>query len=207
MIFAINCEICRMQKITFSDIENLLKADRSVRRFDASRHISLDALERIVGLTRYCASARNLQPLRYMAISETEDCDALFPLLSWAGYYEWWPGPDIDQRPTGYIIQCLDTSLTANPMCDDGLHLQAMTMGATAWGMGCCIIKAFNATKLKELFKLPDYIEPRYVLAVGYPAEKTAIVEMGAYGNYKYYRDKDDTQCVPKRSLEEILLK
>lgn len=192
--------------IGFEEYRSLLEADRSVRRFDSSRSIEKERLLELVELTRFCASGRNLQPLRYRVVSDSEECDALFPALAWAGYYSNWDGPEPSERPVAYLVQCLDTTLTDNPMCDDGLNLQAITLGARTLGIACCIIKAFNKKMLTEALSLPDNMEPRYVLALGYPAERVRIVELLPGGDYRYFRDSDDTQCVPKRTVEELLI-
>ncbi len=189
-----------------NSFEQLLLADRSVRRFKSDIEITRELLERLVGLTRYCASGRNLQPLRYRIVDCPKEKDAIFPLLKWAGYYTEWDGPELSQRPAAYLIQCLDTDLTESCLCDDGLNLQAITLGATALGLGACIIKAFNAPALAEVLDLPEQLKPLYVLALGVPAEETKIVPM-TDGDYKYFRDEADAQCVPKRSLEELIIK
>ena len=189
-----------------NSFEHLLLADRSVRRFKSDIEITRELLERLVGLTRYCASGRNLQPLRYRIVDCPKEKDAIFPLLKWAGYYTEWDGPELSQRPAAYLIQCLDTDLTESCLCDDGLNLQAITLGATALGLGACIIKAFNAPALAEALDLPEQLKPLYVLALGVPAEETKIVPM-TDGDYKYFRDEADAQCVPKRSLEELIIK
>ena len=44
------------------------------------------------------------------------------------------------------------------------------------------------------------------MLALGYPKEDVRIVDMAADGDFKYYRDADDTQCVPKRFLADLLI-
>ena len=189
-----------------NSFEHLLLADRSVRRFKSDIEITRELLERLVGLTRYCASGRNLQPLRYRIVDCPKEKDAIFPLLKWAGYYTEWDGPELSQRPAAYLIQCLDTDLTESCLCDDGLNLQAITLGATALGLGACIIKAFNAPALAEVLDLPEQLKPLYVLALGVPAEETKIVPM-TDGDHKYFRDEADAQCVPKRSLEELIIK
>ncbi len=189
-----------------NSFEHLLLADRSVRRFKSDIEITRELLERLVGLTRYCASGRNLQPLRYRIVDCPKEKDAIFPLLKWAGYYTEWDGPELSQRPAAYLIQCLDTDLTESCLCDDGLNLQAITLGATALGLGACIIKAFNTPALAEVLDLPEQLKPLYVLALGVPAEETKIVPM-TDGDYKYFRDEADAQCVPKRSLEELIIK
>ncbi|MCM1520472.1 MAG: nitroreductase family protein [Lachnoclostridium sp.] len=190
----------------FESLRNLLIANRSVRRFDNSRRISCSTVEELVELTRYCASGRNLQPLRYRIVTDSAECEALFPLLAWAGYYTDWDGPAEMERPVAYLVQCLDTELTKNCLCDDGLQLEAITLGATARGIAGCIIKSFNKAGLQSALNLAERYEPRYVLALGYPAEKVKIVELGTDGDYKYYRDKDSTQCVPKRQLSDLII-
>ncbi len=190
----------------FNILRELLETNRSVRRFDTSRSIARDTILKLVELTRYCASGRNAQPIRYRIIDNADSCNRLFPLLAWAGYYTDWSGPSETERPVAYLIQCLDTEITANQLCDDGLQLEAITLGATALGLNACIIKAFNAGKLSEEMDLPARYRPLYVVALGYAAEKTRIVEMPADGDFKYFRNTADEQCVPKRSLKELII-
>lgn len=190
----------------FEILRQLLEADRSVRRFDASRRIDSQTLCELVALTRLCASGRNAQPLRYRLVTDENECRKLFPALAWAGYYKDWDGPDETQRPTAYLIQCLDTELGKDCLCDDGLQLQAITLGATAKGLSGCIIKAFNKTAVTEVLHISPRYLPRYVLALGYAAEKVRLVEMGSDGDFRYYRDSESTQCVPKRALNDIII-
>lgn len=190
----------------FNSFYELLKGDRSVRRFDASREITPDTLRQLVELTRYCASGRNAQPLRYRIVHDEAERDAVFTHLAWAGYYQDWAGPSEGERPTAYLIQCLDTTLGKDCLCDDGLHLQAITLGARTLGISGCIIKAFNAKGVADALAIVGRYAPRYVLALGYPKENVRIVDMAADGDFKYYRDADDTQCVPKRPLSALLI-
>lgn len=189
----------------FDQLSALLASDRSVRRFREDLAIDESVLRRLIGLTRYCASGRNAQPLRYRLVTHPADRDLLFPLLKWAGYYTDWDGPAPGERPAAYLIQCLDTAFGANCLCDDGLQLQAISLGATALGLGGCIIKAFNAEETARVLQIPSNLTPRYVYALGVPAERTRIVDI-VDGDFKYFRDADDTQCVPKRPLEDLII-
>lgn len=190
----------------FGTLMSLLEADRSIRRFDHLRPIGDSTLRRLVDLTRYCASGRNLQPLRYRLVSDPTECDALFPALAWAGYYKDWAGPAPSEQPVAYLVQCLDTDLTVNCLCDDGLQLQAITLGAAALGIGGCIIKSFNRKVLTEVLNLPGHLDPLYVLALGYPAETARIVPLGPDGDIRYYRSPASEQCVPKRPLDQLII-
>lgn len=190
----------------FSILKNLLITNRSVRRFDHSRAIQPSTVAELIDLTRYCASGRNLQPLRYRIVTDPAECADVYPHLAWAGYYKDWDGPDEKERPVAYLIQCLDTALCQNCLCDDGLQLEAITLGAASLGIAGCIIKAFNKQMISEVLDIPSRYEPRYVLALGYPAEKATIVDLGEDGDIKYYRDDASTQCVPKRPLSELII-
>lgn len=192
----------------FVILSDLLKADRSYRRFDENYKIERETLRKLVGLTVYCASGRNLQPMKYFMVDDEETCSMIFPLLKWAGYLSDWDGPEIGERPTAYLVQCLDKDLTGNYLCDDGLQLQAITLGAVALGLGCCIIKSFNAIKLKEGLGLPSHLEPLNVVAIGKPAEKVVIEKMSETNpdDVKYYRTPDGIHHVPKRGLDELLI-
>lgn len=191
----------------FDILKNLLIANRSVRRFDNSRKISNEEVSALVDLTRFCASGRNLQPLRYRIVTESEECDRLFPALAWAGYYKDWDGPEENERPAAYLVQCLDTGLAENCLCDDGLQLEAITLGATAKNISCCIIKAFNREKVISELNLPSNMNPRYVLALGYAAERIVLEDLKTDGDYRYYRDPESTHHVPKRTLDQLIIK
>lgn len=197
-----------MEKNSFEVLKELLKKDRSYRRFDENHIVDRETLLRIVELTRYCASGRNLQPLKYYIVNDGETSEKIFPLLKWAGYLQDWDGPENGERPSAYLIQCLDTTLTKNYLCDDGIQLQTLTLGAVAQGLGCCIIKSFDSIKLKEILGMPDHLEPLYVVAIGRPVEKVVIEDMDLTDNrdIKYYRTPDGIHHVPKRALDELVL-
>ena len=51
-------------------IEQLVRATRTVRRFQEERGLERDVLAGLVDLARLGGSARNAQPLRYMIVVE-----------------------------------------------------------------------------------------------------------------------------------------
>lgn len=191
----------------FGQYRELLKCNRSIRRYKQSEQIDLATLEQLVELTRYCASARNLQPVRYRIVSDPTECNAIFPALKWAGYLTEWAGPAEGEKPVAYLIQCIDTELTSNCLCDDGLQLQAIRLGATALGIGSCIIMAFNKEIISRELNIPERYKPRYVLPLGYPAETVKIVDLPTDGDIKYYRDNASVHYVPKRPLSQLIIK
>jgi nitroreductase len=191
----------------FELLKSCMESNRSYRRFDNSRRVEHATLTEVVGLTRFCSSAMNKQPLRYRIVCDADECAKVFPLLKWAGYLKDWDGPTESERPVAYLVQCLDTDCIASfPYCDDGLQLEAITLGLNALGLGGCIIKAFNAAKLAEALALPANLELRHVLAIGYPVEQVVIDDI-VDDDVKYWRDEKAVHHVPKRTLDEIIVK
>lgn len=191
---------------TYPLLVSLLKADRSYRRFDENFTVDKALLEKLVSLVRYTSSGRNAQPLKYRLVWKREEREEVFPTLAWAGYFHDWEGPAKGERPGAYLVQCLDTRYGENCLCDDGLQIQAITLGATAKGLGCCIIKAFNAPALEKILDLPAHLKPRYVIALGKPAERVVIEDMPGEpdADFKYYRTPDGVHHVPKRPVSEL---
>lgn len=190
----------------FGLIRDLLAADRSVRRFKADRVIEEGTLTELVDLARLCASSQNIQPLRYIPVTETADKDRLFPLLRWARHLKDWDGPTPDERPSAYLVQLTDTTLAPSLLCDCGLELQAITLGATALGINCCIIRNFSPAEVHAALGIDDRYKVEYVLALGYASETVRLEPMKAGQDHGYYRLPDGTHMVPKRSLEERLV-
>lgn len=190
----------------FELLREMMMNDRSVRRFDEQKAVDESELRQLVELTRYCASGRNLQPLRYRMVTADEELRLVGDNVKWAGYLTDWDGPAEGERPRAYLIQCLDTGLCQNPLCDDGLQLQTLTLGATAIGLRGCIIKSFNAAEIAAGLRLPERMKPLYVLALGYPVERVVIEPIGDDGDVKYYRSEDGTHHVPKRRAEDLVI-
>lgn len=193
----------------FKEFRELIRSNRSYRRFDESRRININTLSELIELTRYCASGRNLQPLKYRIVEDADEREKVYPLLKWAGYFSDWDGPAVGERPAAYLVQCLDTTLTANCLCDDGLQLEAITLGASALGIHGVIIKSFNVVELSKVLSIPEAFKPLYILALGYPAEEVLITDTdGSHdADIKYYRDEEGHHFVPKRPLSEIIIK
>ena len=187
-------------------LEKLLNSNRSYRRFRENERIPLEQLEELVGLTRLCASARNAQPLKYIPVRNEEKCGEIFETLSWAGYLTDWDGPEKGERPAAYLIQLLDTRISENCLCDDGIHIQTILLGAVEKGYGGCVIKSFRNERLREILQLPDCMKINYVIALGKPCETVVIEDMRG-NEYKYWRDVEQVHHVPKRSLDELLFK
>jgi len=187
-------------------IEDLIRKTRSCRRF-REEPISEEVLRRLVDLARISASAANLQPLKYLLSYEKEMNEVVFPELMWAGYMKEWDGPGEGERPSAYIIVLGDREIAKSFGCDHGIASQNIILGAANMGLGCCIISSVNRDNLRKALKIPDRFEILHVIALGKPGERIVIEEIGPGGDIKYWRDDSEIHHVPKRALDDIIVK
>jgi nitroreductase len=188
------------------NLKELILKTRSYRRFDESLRIDNSTMESLIDLARFAASGANKQPLKYIYFNSVKDCEKVFPYLAWAGYLTEWPGPDQSERPSGYIIILGDKSISEIFGVDHGIAAQTILLGATEAGLGGCIIASIKREELSNEFSIPDNFEILLVLALGKPVENVVIEDV-KNGEIKYWRDKDKTHHVPKRSLKELIIR
>ena len=188
------------------NVREALLRNRSCRRFYQDYIIPENDLLTIADAARLSPSGRNIQALKFLISCRPELNSRIFPTLAWAGYLTDWAGPEEGERPSAYIIQLLDKSITPNIMSEDcGITAQSMLLQATELGYGGCIIAAVRRKELHAALELDDRYTVMNVIALGKPKE-TVLIEDMKDGEYRYWRDADGTHHVPKRSLDELVI-
>jgi nitroreductase len=189
-------------------LEDLVLKNRSYRRFHEDVAVDTATLRELIGLARLSASARNLQPLRYVLCTDRDANAAVFSTLAWAGYLKDWPGPVEGERPAAYIVVLADTTLSVQAYVgvDHGLAVQNILLGAVERGLGGCIVGSVQRDRLRQILAIPDRYEILVVLALGKPKETVVIHPVGPDGDIKYWRDAGSVHHVPKRSLDELIV-
>ncbi|MCU0501780.1 MAG: nitroreductase family protein, partial [Anaerolineae bacterium] len=170
-------------------LADLVLKTRSYRRFYEDIAISIETLRELVNLARLSASARNMQPLKYVLCCNRETNAAVFSTLAWAGYLTDWPGPVEGERPTGYIVVLGDTGLSQSFGVDHGIAMQSILLGATEQGLGGCMIGSIQRERLRAILQISEQYEILNVVALGKPKETVVIDPVGPDGNIKYWRD------------------
>jgi nitroreductase len=82
-----------------------------------------------------------------------------------------------------------------------------MLLGAVEQGLGGCILGAVNREGLRRDLQIEAHLDILLVLALGKPKEEVRLEYIEAGGDTTYWRDADGVHHVPKRPLEEIILK
>ena len=181
----------------------LIKSRRTIRKFEQTP-LNGERLAAYVEAARVAPSAANRQPLKYVVVHSPHMTEEVFPLLRWAGYLPDY-APKEGEHPTAYIVICVDKDSSPNGAdLDVGAAAENMILAALADGVGSCWLGSVDRPKLAELLDIPSSLTISSVLALGYPKECPREVELET--DVKYYLE-GDTLCVPKRSLQEVLIK
>lgn len=187
-------------------LEDLIRKNRSCRRFIQSRSMDMNTLNELVNLARLSASGANLQPLKYVLSCNPEKNAEIFSCLVWAAYLKDWPGPLEGERPSGYIVVLGDTAIAQDFGCDHGIASQSILLGAREKGLAGCMMGAVNREKLRDVLNLSSQHKILLVLALGVPREEIVVEPLGADGSIRYWRDSRGVHHVPKRSLKDVVI-
>ncbi len=187
-------------------LSDLIRQNRSFRRFDQSLKIEMDTLRSLVDLARCSGSAANLQPLKYILSVEPVINERIFSCLAWAAYLKDWNGPEDGEKPTAYIVIMGDKSITDNFRCDHGIAAQSILLGAREIGLGGCMIASIHQRNIRSCLSIEPTHEVLLVIALGKPVEEVVLEPVPADGNIRYWRDSNGVHHVPKRSLDEIIV-
>ena len=191
-------------------LKDLIRANRSCRGYDESRKITREELLELVDCARLTASSINMQPICYYLAWEKEEVDRIQGLTKWAGALPQMELPHPGMRPTAFIVICQDTEVSASLakfQKDVGIAAQTMLLAATEMGLGGCMIGNFNPEKVRETLELEERFRPVLIIALGKPDETVVLTELKPGESYNYYRDENDVHYVPKRPLEELIIK
>jgi len=188
-------------------IKEFIYKNRSYRRFVQDAAIDMETLRELVDLARHSASGANRQPLKYILSCDAQTNARIFETLGWAGYLPDWAGPEDGERPGAYIVILGDKDVATQFFVDHGIACQSMLMGAVENGLGGCIIQSVNRKRLAGALNIADNFEILLVLALGKPREVVQVDYIDPDGDIKYWRDAEGVHHVPKRKLEDILVK
>ncbi|MBN1405236.1 MAG: nitroreductase family protein [Candidatus Omnitrophica bacterium] len=187
-------------------LKNLVKKCRSYRRFYENFEIGEATLRDLVDLARLASSGGNLQPLKYILTWQPLENSLVFPALKWAAYLKKWQGPPFGERPSAYIVILGDTQISDKFEYDCGIAAQNIMLGACEKDLGGCMISSVDKDLLRKKLSIPQQYEILLVIALGKPKEHVVIEEVKG-NDTKYFRDKNNMHYVPKRQLDDIILK
>jgi len=187
------------------DFEDVVTKRRTIRRFQ-QKFIPLELLKKIVDYGRLAPQGSNVQALEYVIITSATMRQKIFTTVKWAGALP--PEmrePEEGRRPMAYIVVLLNTTLKNDGFTDSGAAIENIVLGATNYGLGCCWMGAIDRNRIQSLLNLPSHHEVLYIISIGYPDEQSQLEPF--QGDFKYWKTEDGRMHVPKKSLDEVILK
>ena len=186
-------------------VYELILKRRTIRKFRQDK-IERSVLEKLINAARYAPSASNMQPIKYIIVEEPEKVEKVFQNVKWAAYIAPEGDPKEGEKPVAFIIILVDTEIKDSYYeLDIGAAAQNIFLTALEEGIGTCWMSAINRDEIRSIFKIPDRYIINTVIALGYIGENPIAED--ETGSIRYYKDKDGVLHVPKRKLEDIILK
>ena len=189
-------------------LKELVLKNRTYRRFFEEEIVSEDILRELVDLARTVPSTANSQALKFAFVTKEAEKEKVFENLGWAAALKDWDGPEKGERPSAYILVLCDQGIAKNKPIDDGIVAQTIMLGACEKGLGGCIFGNIKRKELSDALGIDmEEFSIDLVIAVGKPKETVVITEVGEDGSTDYYRDEKQIHYVPKRSLNDLIVK
>lgn len=144
----------------------------SVRQY-SDRAVEPEKMDYVLEAARLAPSAVNKQPWRILLIESKEKRQQLQNCYD----REWFK-----QAPL-YLIIC-GNHVESWKRAEDGkdhvdvdvaILTEHLCLAAAEQGLGTCWVCNFNVARCKQLFDLPDDLEPIVLLPLGYPADESVF--------------------------------
>ena len=147
---------------------DLIQQRYSVRRYQA-RPVEDEKLQQVLEAARMAPTAANRQPFRLLVVKTEGRQSELSRIYG----REWFT-----QAP---LVICACALPSEGWTRGDGknfsevdttIAMDHLILAAAALGLGTCWIAAFDPVSAKEIFNLPEDVEPLALTPLGYPADE-----------------------------------
>lgn len=137
----------------------------SVRKFE-DKPVEEEKLQKILEAGRVAPTAKNFQPTKIYVIKSDEALETLRGIT-----------PATFKAPVVLLVCTDEAAAWVNPfddfnsnVMDTSIIASHMMLETEDLGLGTTWVCWFDTAKVKEAFNIPDGIQPRCLLPIGYPA-------------------------------------
>jgi len=151
---------------------------RRVTRAFTGEAVSRDQLRRLLESARWAPSAGNRRIHKFVVVDDPATIQLIRSV-----------SPGMLARPAALIIICTDKNKAAvegvklaadsTTWIDVGAAAQNMMLAAHELGLGSCPTTSFSHSGVRATLHLPAYLEPEYIVQLGYPAPETRVMRAG----------------------------
>jgi nitroreductase len=144
----------------------------------ADRPVAAEDLRSLFEAARWSASSYNEQPWRYIVATKEEpaEFDRLLSCLV-DGNQAWARGAPVLALGCTVLTFALNGKPNAAAVHDLGLASASLTLEATARGLFVHQMIGIVPDRARELYRIPEGIEPKTGLAIGYAADPDTLPE------------------------------
>ncbi len=187
------------------DFEKLTIKRRTIRKYNGAA-VENEKLRKLVDYARVAPYGANMQPLKFRLVTDKAEVEMVYACIKWSGYHPE-DGPKANEQPPAYIAILADRSIKKGS-CDVELGTAGayIVLGAADMGLATCWLGAIDKEKITRILGLAENLELLNLIAVGYSEQQSFVEEMSE-GDVKYYNDAEGNLHVPKRALEDIIVK
>jgi len=161
------------------DFLELVKGRQSDRKFDPSRPVEKEKIERILEAARLAPSACNAQPWHFIVIDEPElknkVADAASAKLLGMNHFT-------KQAPVHIVVVEESVNLSSGiggwvkdkkfAHVDIGIAAAHIVLAAQSEGLGSCILGWFDETKMRSLLNIPSSKRVLLDIIIGYSQQE-----------------------------------
>ena len=184
------------------DAYRALVKRRTIRRFQEKK-VPFSLLKKCVNAARMAPTARNWQPLEFVAVSEKSQVKRLNEAVHFGGSVKE-KGRKKGEGPKAFIVIAADKEKYSDyTKMDVGIAAQSIVLTAWEAGLGACMMGAIERERVKGVLGIPKGFEVPLAIALGFPKEKPKAEKAGK--NLFYWVDEKGELHIPKRSLEKVL--
>ena len=186
------------------NVYDAIKKRRTVRKF-LQKSISENDLMQIIDSARLAPFGANLQPLKFLIVTDRDTRQKMYPHIKYAGYIPEW-NPDFEECPPVFAVVLNDTNIkpTSKSECDSGAAIMSMCLAATELVIDSCWLGAVDRTEIKKLLGISDSLDITYLLGLGYGAQTGEVYDSNE--TIKYSFDAAGNVHVPKRPMDDVML-
>ena len=188
------------------DIISLLKSRRTVRSF-TNEPIKREHIMEMIDCARVSPSAANMQSIKYSIVDSFDDRKAIFSHIKYAGYIPNW-NPEFSESPVAYVAVLNDTDIRKTngiTECDCGIAMMSIVISATAMGIGSCILGAIDKEAIRKILGIREQYDIMYLIGLGISKQNNQ--QLDSDDSVKYILDESGNFLVPKRTLDNIMIK
>ncbi len=142
------------------DVFQAIAERTSVRKY-TGEEIPEEDLDKILKAARDAPSAKNLQPWKFVVVTDRKRLRELVPACKNQGFVE-----DCGALIVGVIEEEKWSDI------DISIALDHLSLAAVEVGLGTCWIGAFESGELRKELNIPDKFEIKICMTVGYPSEE-----------------------------------